>query len=501
MKEGRDQGVFPHYSFWALRWIVVLPFLAMFVLPFVMYGGRLRVRTIEGTVQSIETFSAGTVLVALGLVGIWLALAAGAAWAGSRFFPPKPVVAPPPLVVRFRIFLALALGGDLCFIAHSFLAFPRAFENLVHLLSLASGAALVLGVALLAAPQQLGGGRLWVVRALTVFQYLLITLLPLVLGKAYGAAGALILLSGALLVVRVRWAVTLLVSVIAVVAMALAMALKTPIRAVLFEGKPAERIALFQDMPVGASRPDRGVRARIGAGLDPQLRDDSRPDRGVHAPIGRLAENMAGSLRADKAGFSHYDQNSDFMILGKKWVGDGPYHVVQRAVHRLNHLGLLSLAVSRTPDLIPYWDAGLYEPLWVALVPRLIWPSKPEASFANDFGRRYGILQQDDFVTTVNLDPITQAWVTGGLAHVVISGAMAGLMFGFVYGWLNRGGEQWSRLYVCAAILSSVPSFESDVALAFGGLIQALAVAFAFTWLSHVWLARHAKMRPVAGSH
>lgn len=457
------------YRFDALVVLVVLPFIGMFILPLLAYGGRLRVRFVESSGMTVEEFSLDLIARAISVFGVWLAAAAIAAWMAARVYKRKPAVNladPRRRIIAFLMFFVLGNGF---LILHSLFKFPSSIENIIHLLSLSSGVTIVLGVALLAEHESHSRARIFWIGLLTGVQYFGMLGISLAFGKALGAAMACVLMTGALWVVPLRRAIRVLAVGILVAITCAVFLLKTPIRSIAGGGGVVERLDFAQV---------------YGSSIGGFLTFKDHYFKQAHPGAGNFS--LADALNDDAGAFLDFDQNSDLYVVPTAFLPEFVDHSLRRTVHRLNHLGILCVVVSRTPSAVPHWGLDAYAPLFLSLVPRLIYPHKPTNSLSNDFGRRYSIIRSDDRVTSINVDPVTQAWMSGGMPIVFGSGVGIGLLFGLIFGWLRRGGEQWTRLLVYAATLSSVASLESDISLAIGGLLQALVMAFGFVIMCRI---------------
>jgi hypothetical protein len=140
---------------------------------------------------------------------------------------------------------------------------------------------------------------------------------------------------------------------------------------------------------------------------------------------------------------------------------------------------LLADVIQRTPADVPYWRGETYVSLVGALVPRLLWPDKPEKNLGQRFGHRYSYLDVHDTGTSINLPWLVEAYANFGMPFVPVLGAVVGLILGLL-GWaLNRPGQGVLTTALGIALLVPLYGMENDFSLIFGGLIlsgAALAV-------------------------
>ncbi|MBC8037775.1 MAG: hypothetical protein H7X89_11235 [Rhizobiales bacterium] len=103
---------------------------------------------------------------------------------------------------------------------------------------------------------------------------------------------------------------------------------------------------------------------------------------------------------------SHYDPpGSDWSALGA---------VLRQSFKRINQTALFALVYERTPSPVPHWDGETLRPLLTSMVPRALWPSKPEERAGQAFGRRYDLIAPSDGNMSVNLSVLVEAFASFG---------------------------------------------------------------------------------------
>lgn len=449
------------YNFGILKWLLFAPFAAMFLLPYFVYQGRVRVRQIIDGQEILQTYDHPTVIAALALVVLWLAGAIAFAMLIRALvtFKSTPTLPSLPADLRVKTFFFLSATGAISFVIHSLVYFPSAVENIVHLLSLLTGVSITLACALIASPE-VSKQKKWLILVLASLVYFLICLLPLLAGKAYGAAIAFFLLVGSLISVRAP------------------IKLMTPLIAVaLF----LTLFSMIAKTPIRESLDDRAL-ARVPWNQSTQV-----------LQRGSFSFFSKDQLERDLSAFRDFDQNNDLALPKPEWMSESIYQSALRITHRLNHLGLLTLVMQETPERVAHTGLITYQPLFFSFIPRALYPGKPTSSFANEFGRQYRVISEDDNKTSINFDPVTQAWSAGGLLGVMLSSAVFGCIIGLTYQWLTSGGEQWTRLYIFSAALLAIPGLEFDLSLSLGGFIQSLILAFAALLFTR-WLAKRSRV-------
>lgn len=448
------------YSYTIIAWFGVAPFIFMFVVPLILYGGKLNISTVDG----IYGLTTSELLYTLLVLSLWFVIAVVFASLGAKLFPKTRDVAYWPQERLEKIFLFFSILGSTAFVVHQFFIFPPAIENLIHLFSMVAYWALGLGLCLVFSPSQKASSGRDYRLFLTIFLFTILMLIPLILGKATSMASAGVVLIGSLYIVRTRTSTKMAAILLVAVLVALGMAVKTTIRQVLHEGGVYQRPALVDFLSNAPQIKSTDMHSFCCMGRD-------------HVSMGGNGNalwGMADALEDDMTAFSEYDQNLGNIIVSRESTGEYLHFAVARVVHRLNHLGLLGYVIVSTPDTVPSWGGSTYKSLLFLAIPRAVWPDKPSVGVANLFGREYGLLMPDDRLTTVNVNPVTEAWMNGGWLAVLLSSAGIGLLFGGILGWLKSGGDQHIRLLVALTVALHVALFESETALIIGGLIQGL---------------------------
>lgn len=99
---------------------------------------------------------------------------------------------------------------------------------------------------------------------------------------------------------------------------------------------------------------------------------------------------------------------------------------VQTAAERFAFADLLGYTIDVVPSQYGYWGGRSYSLLPFVVVPRVIAPWKPRYTLANEFGRRFGVIGQGDFVTSANTPIPVEAYVSFGVSGLLGVGALTG---------------------------------------------------------------------------
>ncbi|MES9955630.1 MAG: hypothetical protein ABW086_01165 [Sedimenticola sp.] len=376
------------------------------------------------------------------------------------------------LDIKYRLFILLfALGGPV-YIFHSVFKLPDSFENIIHIVSELSGFAIISGILLTKNKLLLNKSRYQIVILLTAFIYVLQIVLPLIMGKAFGAVNAAVLLISGLLLIRASKIKILFAVLLSVIVIAFAMSVKTAIRYALYEGQPLKRIYIQNG--IGDTATDKINKQDLVTVLTKK--------NDIQSAISDFIEN-------DINRYHVYDRNAEYLIILKNHDGFLKY-AIAKIIRRFSHLNILSLSVDKTPSNIDFSGKEYYLPLVYMLVPRLIWKDKPVLNYGNKFGRDYGLLAPTDLSTSLNIDPITESWISGGTYYVILSSIIVGSIFGIVMKWLNAGGNQYLRSLVFFATINSIISIHSGLVTTLSGYFQLIGVIILITLASRLMFDR-----------
>lgn len=460
------------YSFRVVGFLILFPFILMFFVPLVVYGGRISVLTVHG----IYDLESSDLLKTMAVVLTWGGIAIGACGMISRFILRAPRFETSVWAYRhqFRLFVLLAIFSAPVFLVHQLVIFPSVSENLIHLASSAIYWAIGIGICTFFRPEAQKSRIHQIILALvTLGLFGLAAFIPLVLGKSAGAAQASLVAVTAICMVRTPVKVRVVVAAVFVGVACFSMVVKNPVRLTLHQGAVFQRVPLHHASWEWLESPSA-----------------------VFALGDANSEGGGGVLSSDLENFSLYDQNYDHILLPESWKHSFLYSAIGRVTHRLNHLSYLGHVMKRTPAELPFIGNQTYAPLAGFFVPRFVWQEKPTTSYANTFGRRYGFLAENDFQTCQNFNAVTEAWMSGGWPVVVWSGLGWGALFGALMGWFGRGGDQNVRVIVALTLAYQAASFESETALALGGILHGLIVIGLLYTANHVIRTLH---REIAG--
>jgi hypothetical protein len=147
------------------------------------------------------------------------------------------------------------------------------------------------------------------------------------------------------------------------------------------------------------------------------------------------------------------------------------------AADRTNMLATLAIVTSETPEHVPYWDGYTLRDLPWHLIPRVLVPDKPVGLLGQDFPRRYGLLDYDDYGTSYNLAHIVELYINFGFAGVLVGMAIIGAIYGLLGHILEH---TTSGAIIASCLFASMLNVESNITDTLGGVPMTLLASYAY---------------------
>lgn len=108
-------------------------------------------------------------------------------------------------------------------------------------------------------------------------------------------------------------------------------------------------------------------------------------------------------------------------------------------IQRTAHIWVFHRVYDWTPRDVPYWNGSTYLPLMTSIIPRVLYPDKPEERAGLEFGVTYELIAPNS-VTSVNIPWITEMLMNFGVFGVVGGMAVVGLLLALVNRVFNSSG-------------------------------------------------------------
>ena len=130
---------------------------------------------------------------------------------------------------------------------------------------------------------------------------------------------------------------------------------------------------------------------------------------------------------------------------------------------------LLGYIEQNVPSEYPYWNKQTYIDMPLILIPRVLAPFKPKVSLGNEFGREYGLLGANDFLTSENTPLQVEAFANFGPEGLVGIAIIVGLLLGL-------GEGLFDRRRVDGVVIGTVVAYQLSAGIESGASNWALVV-------------------------
>lgn len=162
------------------------------------------------------------------------------------------------------------------------------------------------------------------------------------------------------------------------------------------------------------------------------------------------------------------------------------------ATFRLDFLVPLAYLMSQAPDRIPYLWGETYYPILLKVVPRAIYPDKPED--VTDLGQRYAFLPEGNEINAFKVHQIGEMYINFGIAGVLIGMLILGALFRALYRLFFHSGATAVTMAAGALIMTKLLLGMEDLASPVWGFIMWYAALLVLLWagvrlMHRVWPA------------
>lgn len=162
-------------------------------------------------------------------------------------------------------------------------------------------------------------------------------------------------------------------------------------------------------------------------------------------------------------------------IMGNEFTAD---ELIQITGARLSMFPMLGDVMSQTPSVVPYWGGETYYPLLFKLIPRIVWPDKPEEITGLTFGHRYGFSSPENIDTSIDLPQLIEQYANFGLLGVVIGMFIIGMIYRLLLSMFVHPEMGLGALVAAVFVVSSLFDLGSTTSIVFGGIPWTLLYVF-----------------------
>jgi hypothetical protein len=178
------------------------------------------------------------------------------------------------------------------------------------------------------------------------------------------------------------------------------------------------------------------------------------------------------------------DQASEYWLdtlSGSRGIAEGTDSAAARTdfIHQVAHI------YSLTPEVVPYKYGETYSYFAIAIIPRALWPDKPQTGSANNYyAVTYGITTEEGVKTaTFGVSILGEAFINFGWPGVaLIMGFLGVIIAGLehMFGGMKSGAG--GRAVFVAFFVFFLNGIGSSTEMMFGGILQNLICGTALLW-------------------
>ncbi|MEZ4731749.1 MAG: hypothetical protein R3E79_31910 [Caldilineaceae bacterium] len=145
---------------------------------------------------------------------------------------------------------------------------------------------------------------------------------------------------------------------------------------------------------------------------------------------------------------------------------------IQKALSRFDLIHKFAYVQTLTPSRIPHYNGKSYYYLFIAWVPRFLWPSKPIASDITSQMDVDYLLKPRGSSTTMGLGLVPEAYANFGLAGIILILGAQGIVFATLAFLLNGPTSEGGRGIYLTISIYFLNGIGSSAALLFGAIFQ-----------------------------
>ena len=163
---------------------------------------------------------------------------------------------------------------------------------------------------------------------------------------------------------------------------------------------------------------------------------------------------------------------------------------------RIDNLIPFAWVISRTPGDVPYWGGETYSPLLFKLIPRAMFPNKPENN--NDFRHRYDFWPKGNDVNGFRLHQSIEMYANFGPLAVPVGMFILGLLYRVVYQLFFHNNATLVSMAAGVPLLTVLLTHSDSTAANTWGFVLWYLI---FLLLLNVALVFYLRTRITYGSH
>lgn len=194
--------------------------------------------------------------------------------------------------------------------------------------------------------------------------------------------------------------------------------------------------------------------------------------------FGQLAKGTAHRAREDKNIIEKLLQlpSTANVILEK-----ADFHQLMHPINRVTYGTIvIGKVTTKVPEEISFQKGRTLYPLLFIPIPRVLWPSKPQQMPLNEFGKKIGMIAENNYSTSIRPTQIGDLYYNFGLPAVCFGMFMLGIIFAGTFNTLGKSTHDPIKLAIAIYIAFLLIDVGQDVYAHISGLFWHLLVLYVF---------------------
>ena len=171
--------------------------------------------------------------------------------------------------------------------------------------------------------------------------------------------------------------------------------------------------------------------------------------------------------------------------------------IVKFALHaiaiRFDITFIFAYIVDQAPRRVEYLNGESYSDILYKLIPRLLWPDKPNPSYGQLFGHMFQFLAPDDTSTSINFPQLVETYVNFGIPGVLIGMfLMSQIYWTLCYFMNSRKVGDWIAVF-SVSIFAGLFRVESNFSLVVAGIFYHIVLYYVVGFFIRTMAKREAR--------
>lgn len=157
-------------------------------------------------------------------------------------------------------------------------------------------------------------------------------------------------------------------------------------------------------------------------------------------------------------------------------------HLADSSQERLNMFGALTQVVVKSPDEVPLWNGETYLPAFTVFIPRALWPEKTVLDTGQQFGHRFGFLDETDYLTSANMPLLVEVRANFDDEWMLLGMFLIGCIELFIWRLFDHAKSSPVLLAMGATVLANLCVIESCFSLSIAPAIIEIPIILFGMW-------------------